>query len=229
MIFLAQRAQVLAFLAFFIGVEARLLEFVIRDRILHAMHDELDALLDFGDLFRLRSLAQLYAGAGFVDQVNCLIWQEAVGNIAVRMRDGEVDGVVCISDGVEFFVAIFDAEQDLDCIGLVRRRNLDGLETPLERTIFLNRLAIFARRGCADALNLAARQSWLQDVRGVERAFCRSRAYKRMQFIDEDDGVLRLHQLFHDGLQPLFELSTIFRSGDDQGEIESQNSLVGQE
>jgi hypothetical protein len=52
MILLAQSPKVLALFAFFVRVEAGFLEFVIRDGVLHAMHDELDALLDFGDLFR---------------------------------------------------------------------------------------------------------------------------------------------------------------------------------
>src|ERR1700722_18401650 len=47
-----------------------------------------------------------------------------------------------------------------------------------------------------------------------------------MKLINKDDGVLRFHQLFHDGLQPLFELATIFCSGNDQGKIERQDSLV---
>ncbi len=73
------------------------------------------------------------------------------------MRDREVDGVVGIGDGVELFVAVFYSEQNLDCIGLVRRRNLHRLETPFQRPVFLDRLAIFAGSGCADALNLTAR------------------------------------------------------------------------
>ena len=50
-----------------------------------------------------------------------------------------------------------------------------------------------------------------------------------MQFINEDDGILRLHQFLHDGLQPLFKLPTIFRSRHDQREIQSQNALVSEE
>ena len=86
MIFLAQSAQVLALLALFIGVEARLLELVVRDGVLHPVNDELDPLLDLGDLLRQRSLAQLYAGAGFVDKVDRLVWQEAIRNITVGMQ-----------------------------------------------------------------------------------------------------------------------------------------------
>ena len=157
MIFLAQGAQVLALLTFFVGVKTCLLELVIRDGVFHAMHDELDALLDFGQLFRQRSLAQLHARSGFVDEVDCLVRQEAVRNVAVGMRDREVDGFVGVSDRVEFLVTVLDAEQDLDCVDFVRRRNFDCLEAALERAIFFDRLAVFARRCRADALNLAAR------------------------------------------------------------------------
>src|ERR1700722_14546335 len=156
MIFFAKAAQVLALLAFFVGVKARLLELMVRDGVLHTMDDELDALLHFGDLFGQRSLPQLDAGSGFVDQIDSLVRQEAVGDVAIRVRDREVDGVVGVGDGVEFFVTVFDAEQNLDGVGLVRRRNFHGLEAAFERSVFFDRLAIFARRGGADALYFAA-------------------------------------------------------------------------
>ncbi len=50
MVLVAQRAQVFALFALFIRVEARLLELVVRNGVFHAMHDELDALLDLGQL-----------------------------------------------------------------------------------------------------------------------------------------------------------------------------------
>src|SRR5262249_31298460 len=80
----------------------------------------------------------------------------------------------------------------------------------------------------ADALNLSARKRRFQNVGGVERSLGRSRAHQRVQLIDEYDGVLILHQLFHDGLQPLFELPAILGARDDQGKIERQNPLVGE-
>ena len=118
---------------------------------------------------------------------------------------------------------------DLDGVGFVRRRNLDGLEAALERTVLLDRLAILGRRGCADALNFAARESRLQDVGRVERTFGRTRADQRVQLVDEDDGVLILHQLFHDGLQALFKLAAILGAGHDQRKVQRQDALVGEE
>ncbi len=130
---------------------------------------------------------------------------------------------------MELLVAVLDAEEDLDGVALARRRNLHGLEAALERAIFLDRLAEFGRGGGADALDLAARKRRLQDIGGVERPFGRSRAHQRMQLIDEDDGVLILHQLLHDGLEPLFELAAVLGAGDDQRKVERQNALVRQE
>ena len=117
----------------------------------------------------------------------------------------------------------------LDGVRFVRRRNLHGLEAALERAVLFDRLAVLAGRGRADALDLAARERRLQDVGGVERAFGRSRAHQRVQLVDEDDGVLILHQLLHDGLQALFELAAILGAGDDQRKIERQDALVGEE
>ena len=143
--------------------------------------------------------------------------------------DGRLDRFVGIRDGVELLVALLDAEQDPDGVRFVRRRNLDGLEAAFERTVLLDRFAVLAGRRRADALDLAARQRRLQNVGGVERTFGRTCADQRVQLVDEDDGVLILHQLLHDGLQPLFELAAILRAGDDQRKIERQNALVGQE
>ena len=130
---------------------------------------------------------------------------------------------------MELLVALLDAEQDLHRIGFGRRRNLDGLEAALQRAVLLDRLAELRRRGCADALNLAARQSGLQDVGGVERTFRRTGAHQRVQLVDEDDGILRLHQFLHDGLEPLFKLAAILRAGHDQRQIEREDALVRQE
>ncbi len=84
----AERAQVLFFLALFLGIETRLFEFVIGDSRFHAVGDELHALLDFADFFGDRGLAQLDARAGFVDQVNGLVRKKTVWNVAVRKING---------------------------------------------------------------------------------------------------------------------------------------------
>ena len=50
-----------------------------------------------------------------------------------------------------------------------------------------------------------------------------------MQLVDEDDGVLIFHQLFHDGLKALFKLAAVLGAGHDEREIQAENALVGEE
>ena len=106
------------------------------------------------------------------------------------------------------------------------RRNFYGLEAAFERAVLFDGLAIFRGSRRADALNFAAAQRWFQNIGGIERAFRRTRADESVQFVDEHNRVLALHQFLHDGLQPLFELPAIFRARDDQRKIERKNSLV---
>ena len=88
---------------------------------------------------------------------------------------------------------------------------------------------VLGGRRRANAADFAPRERGLEDVRGVQRALCRPRADERVQLIDEDDDVRVVRELLHDGLEALFELPAILRAGDDQGDVERKNALVGQE
>ncbi len=50
-----------------------------------------------------------------------------------------------------------------------------------------------------------------------------------MQLVDKDDGVLALHEFFHDGFEAFFKLTAVLGAGDDEGKIERKNALVGKE
>src|SRR6266567_1686915 len=225
----AQSAQVFFFLAFFLGIETRLLEFVIGDGRFHAMRNEFHALLHFAHFFGDGGLAQLYASAGLVDQVDGFVGQKTIGDITVRKIDGITQRFVRVTDRVEFFVALAHALNYLHGLLFIRSRNFHGLEAPLQRAVFFHGLAVFARRRRADALNLTARKCGLQYISRVQRAFRRTGAHQRVQLVDEHDRILALHQFLHDGLQPFFELSAVFCASNDQGEVQGKNPLVRQE
>ena len=145
------------------------------------------------------------------------------------MRDRELDRVIGIADGVELLVPVLNAHDDLDGVLFVGRRNLDGLEAPFERAVFLDGFAVFAGRGGSDALDFATREGGLENVGRVERAFGRAGTDQSMQLIDEDDAVLVFHQLFHDGLEALLKLTAVFCASDDERQVESEHALVGEE
>ena len=226
---LAHELQVLARLHFLLAVELRLLEVLLRDGALHLLDGDADAAVDLAELLAVARLAQLRARARFVHEVDRLVGQEPIGDVAAGLVDRRFDRLARVLDVMEALVAILDAHQDFDRFLLARRIDLDRLEAALERAVLLDVLPVFGRRGRADAADFAARERRLQDVGGIERAFGRPRAHERVELVDEHDDVRVLGQLLHDRLQALFELAAILGAGDDERDVEREEPLVGEE
>ena len=166
---------------------------------------------------------------GLVDQVDRLVGQVAVLDVAVGELRGGLERVVGDLHAVMRLVAVAQAAQDLD--GVVDRRLLDPhlLEAPLERRVPLEVLAVLVERRGADRLQLAARERRLQDRGGVDRALGRARADEVVELVDEQDDVAPLHDLLHDLLQALLELAAVLGAGDERGEVERVDLLVLQQ
>ena len=153
---LADELQVLARRHLLLAVELRLLEILLEDGALHLLDGDADALVDLAELLAVARFAQLGAGARFVDEVDRLVGQEPIGDVAVRLVDRGFDGLARVLDVMEALVAILDAEEDLDGFALAGRIDLDGLEAALERAVFFDVLAVLRGRRRADAADLAA-------------------------------------------------------------------------
>ena len=88
-------------------------------------------------------------------------------------------------------------------------------------------LAVFVERGRADAMQFAARQRRLQQVRCVHRAVRLAGADQRVHLVDEqDDAAGGRGDFGKHGLQPLLELAAIFRAGDQRAHVERHQLLV---
>ena len=169
------------------------------------------------------------ARAGLVDQVDRLVRQEPVRDVAVGLVDGRLDRLVRVLHAVEVLVAVLHADEHFDCLALGGWIDLHGLEPPLERAVLLDVLPVLGGGRRADAADLAPRERRLEDVGRVERALRRARPHQRVQLVDEHDDVRILGQLLHDRLQALLELAAVLRARDDERDVERQNALVRQE
>src|SRR5438874_655687 len=76
--------------------------------------------------------ADPHPAAGLVDQVDRLVREEPVGDVAVGEVGGRHDRLVRVGDPVVRLVAVAETLQDLDRVDHGRLGDLDGLEAPFE-------------------------------------------------------------------------------------------------
>ena len=101
------------------------------------------------------------------------------------------------------------------------------LETPFERGVLLDVLAILVERRRADAVQLAARQHGLEQIARVHRTLALARTDDGVEFVDEEnDAPVALFHLGEHRFQTLFKFASIFRPGHECTHIEREDRLV---
>ena len=125
------------------------------------------------------------------------------------------------------FVFLLEAAQDRDRVldaGLVDHHRL---EPAGKCRVLLDMLPVFVERGRADAMQIAARQGGLQEVRSVHRAVGLAGADQRVHLVDEQDHAASRRRDFRQhGLQPLLELTAVFCAGDQRAHVERHKLLI---
>ena len=114
-------------------------------------------------------------------------------------------------------------------IGILDARlaDKDRLEAAGERGVLLDVLFIFVERGGADAVQFAAGERRLEQVRGVHGAVGLAGADDGVHLVDEEDvGAGRAGDFLQHRLEPLLELAAIFGAGDQRAHVERQELLV---
>src|SRR5579863_7193789 len=89
-------------------------------------------------------------------------------------------------------------------------------------------LAILIKGGGSYAVQFATRQSRFQHIAGTDRTFGSTRSYHGMQFVNEDDDIGRLAQLFQNGFDALLELATEHGTGNHATDIQRDDALAAQ-
>ena len=166
-------------------------------------------------------------GAGLVDEVDGLVRQETVGDIAVGERGRGDERVVVDAHAVVDLVALFQAAEDGN--GVLHRRLIDlhGLEAALKRGVLFDILAVLVERRRADAVQLAAGEHRLEQVAGVHAALGLAGADDGVQLIDEQqDAALALAHFLEHGLEPLLEFAAVLCARDQRAHVERENGLV---
>ena len=180
-------------------------------------------------LLRLRVDLHADARRRLVDEIDGLVGELTVGDVAVRERRGRDDRRVGDLDLVMDRVTLLQAAQDGDRVldrGLVDQH---GLKAPLERGVLLDVLAVLVERGRADAVQLAACERGLQHVARVHGALGLAGADHGVQLVDEQDhAAFLLGEVVEHRLEPLLELAAELGARDQGAHVEGEDALVAQ-
>src|SRR6266849_6024876 len=202
------------------------LEVLLVDRVVLVRTVLLDLLLELLELVRRGRQLHSDTGRRLVDQVDGLVRQRSIADITVAEDRRSVDGGIADGHTVVLLVQRLDTVEDVDGLGQRRLVDVHRLEAALERGVLLDVLAVLVERGRPDALDLTARQRRLQDVGRVDGALGGARTDKRVQLVDEKHDLAARADLVEDLLQALFELTAIFRAGDQRAHIQREHPLV---
>jgi hypothetical protein len=188
-----------------------------------------DAALDLVDLGRHGVDLDAQARGGLVDEVDGLVGEEAVGDVAVAEGGRRDERGVLDAHLVVVLVALLEPAEDRDRVLDARLADHDGLEAALERGVLLDVLAVLVERRRADRAQLAAGEHRLEQVRGVNRALRCARAHDRVQLVHEEhDLALGVLDLGQDALQALLELAAVLRAGEQRADVQRDDTAVAQ-
>ena len=151
---------------------------------------------------------QIHLGSSLIQEVNSLVWQEAILDVAVGEKGRSFNGRICVLDVMVVFVFFLNPFEDGNCFLYRRLIYLNWLHTALKCSILFNN-TIFVEGGCSNHLEFSASQSWFEDIPSVHIAIAsRTRSDNFMDFINKENDILTRTNLVHELLHPLFKLTT---------------------
>ena len=166
-----------------------------------------------------------YPRSGFVYQVNRLVGQKSLGDIAGGEFNGRLHRLIRNFQIVVLFISTLHPHQNLYSFFGVWFVHLDGLEAPFQRRIAFDVLAVLVQRGRPNALQFPTRQRRLEDIGRIHRATSRASTHQHMHLVNKQDGIARF-QLFNDALEAFLKLAAIHGARNQTAHIELQDALV---
>ena len=166
------------------------------------------------------------ASARLINQVNGLIRQESVGNIACRQVHGSLDRLVGNGYAVVSLVLIAHTLENLHGEVLGRLVHLNWLEAAFQCGVLLNVLAVLVQGGGTDGLQLAASQHRLQDGCSVDSALCGTGTDEGVNLVNEQDNVAAGANLLEHLLEAFLKVTAVPGSRDQGSQIQGVQVLI---
>ncbi len=170
---------------------------------------------------------QAEAGGGLVHEVDGLVGQETVADVAVAQLGGGHQGLVEDLDLVVHLVAFLQAAEDGNGVLHAGLLDADGLEAADQRLVLLEVLLVFIQGGGPDGTQVAAGQGGLEDVGRVHRPVAAAGPDEGVDLVDEEDVLsVAARDLLDHALEPLLEVALVLRPGQHAGDVEHEDSFL---
>ena len=169
------------------------------------------------------------AGSNLIEDVNCLVWQETVLDVAARKRNSSLDSSFGVVDVVVLLIAVLKTVDNRNGVVGVWLADVDWLETPLKCSVLLDMFTVLFCRSCTDDLDFSTRQWWLQDGRSIDGALCGASTNDGVNLVDEEDVILGFLQLSNNLLHAVLKLTAILGSCYQTCQVKRPNLLSAQD
>ena len=169
-----------------------------------------------------------HPGRPLVDEVDGLIRQEAVGEIALAQLHRRVDGGV--GDGQAVVLLIAAAQPPQDGLGLIRGglRHLHRLEAALQGRVLLDIFAVFLQGGGPHHLDLPPAQGRFENVGRVDGPLGRPSPHDVVELVQKQDYIARPAHLGQHLVHPLLKLSPVLGARHHGHQVQAQQALAPQ-
>ena len=166
---------------------------------------------------------------GLVHQVNRLVRQKPVGDIAMAQCRRRHQSRVRNPHPVVKLIFLLDPAQDADRIFNCRLRDHHRLKPPRQSRVLLHILAVFIQRSGPHAVQIPARQSRLDQVGGIHSTIGFAGTHQRVHLVDEqDDLAIRIGHLVQDGFQAFLKLAAIFGACNQGTHVQRHQLFIAQ-
>ena len=202
---------------------------------------DLAVFLQLGDALVLGRLAALQllvlrqlpifqggAGAGLIQQVDGLVRQETVIDIALRKHHRPGGNFVADLYPVITLIVFFDAVDHLHRLVDGRFLHLNRLEAALQCGVLFDVFAVFVEGSGADYLDFPAGEGRFENIGGIHAALAVAHTHQSVHFVDKQNHVARLFNVGNQPLDPAFKLAAELGSRHQAGQVEHIQLLAAQ-
>ncbi len=138
------------------------------DHFYFFLPDLFELFFEFDHMLRHIDRGNVHTGSSFVQCVDGLVRQEAIGYVAICQAYAGINGIRGVEHIVVLLVALLDVVQDLDRFFDRGRLDHHLLEAAFQCAILFYVLSVFVQGRGANALDLSAGKRWLEHIARIE-------------------------------------------------------------